>query len=46
MIPGTIEVEIEADAWTAALPEAETVVRRAATALGLEILTSMPSATG
>lgn len=32
MIPGTIEVEIEADAWTAALPEAETVVRRAATA--------------
>ncbi|PZU76316.1 MAG: rRNA maturation RNase YbeY [Brevundimonas sp.] len=35
MIPGTIEVEIEADAWTAALPEAETVVRRAATeALG------------
>ena len=35
MISGTIEVEIEADAWTAALPEAETVVRRAATeALG------------
>ena len=32
MISGTIEVEIEADAWTAALPEAETVVRRAATA--------------
>ena len=32
MIPGTIEVEVEADAWTAALPEAETVVRRAATA--------------
>ena len=32
MIPGTIEVEIEADAWIAALPEAETVVRRAATA--------------
>ncbi|MCA0369394.1 MAG: rRNA maturation RNase YbeY [Proteobacteria bacterium] len=32
MIPGTIEVEIEADAWTAALPEAEAVVRRAATA--------------
>lgn len=32
MIRGTIEVEVEADAWTAALPEAETVVRRAATA--------------
>ena len=32
MIPGTIEVEVEADAWTDALPEAETVVRRAATA--------------
>ena len=32
MIPGTIEVEIEADAWIAALPETETVVRRAATA--------------
>ncbi|WP_312734759.1 rRNA maturation RNase YbeY [Brevundimonas sp.] len=32
MIPGTIEVEVEADAWTDALPETETVVRRAATA--------------
>ena len=32
MIPGTIEVEIEADAWTAALPDVEAVARRAAEA--------------
>jgi len=30
MIPGTIEVEIEADEWTAALPDVEAVVERAA----------------
>lgn len=30
MIPGTIEVEIEADDWTVALPDVEAMVERAA----------------
>jgi probable rRNA maturation factor len=32
MIPGTIEVEVEAEAWTGALPQAEAVATRAAQA--------------